>query len=73
MRCEGVQRGGDCGQRSLPRDLLHFGKKGKGRSRQGRHVQDLTDGANGVGSARVLVDKDAAGGEIQQSNAAENG
>jgi hypothetical protein len=70
MRCKGVQRGGDCGWRSLPRDLLPLWKQVNGSSRQSRHVQDLANRANAVGSARVLVDKDAAKGEIQQSDAA---
>jgi hypothetical protein len=50
--------------------LLHFWKQVDRSSRQSRHVQGLADRANAVRSADVLVDKDTATGEIQQSNAA---
>jgi hypothetical protein len=70
MRREGVQGRGDFGRCSMPGYWLPFWKQVNRSSRQNRHVQSLADGANGVGSASVLVDKDAAGGEIQQSNAA---
>jgi hypothetical protein len=73
MRRKGIQRGGDCGRRSLPRDLLRLRKQGGGNSRQSGHVQSLTYRANAVWSAGVLVDEHAATGEIQQSNAAQNG
>jgi hypothetical protein len=73
MRCKGVQRGSNFGRLSLPRDLPRFRKKGKRSSRQGGHVQDLADRAKAIRSTRVLVDKDAATGEIQQCNAADYG
>jgi hypothetical protein len=70
MRRKGIQRGGDCGRRSLPRNLLPLWEQVNRSSRQGRHVQSVADRANALRSACVLVDKDAATGEIQQSNAA---
>jgi hypothetical protein len=73
MRCKGVQRGGDCGRRSLPRDLPRLREQVDRSGRQCRHVQGLADRANAVRSAGVLVNKDTAGGEIQQSQAAQKG
>jgi hypothetical protein len=73
MRRKGVQRGSDGGRRNLPNELPRFWKQGDRSSRQGWHVQSLADRANTIRSAGVLVHKDAATGEIKQSNAAKYG
>lgn len=70
MRRERIQREKHWGRRNLPGYLLRFRKEGQRSSRQGGHVQNLADRANAVGSTGMLVDKNAATGEIQQSNAA---
>ena len=57
----------------MPPDLPRFRAKIEIRSRQGRHVQRLTDRANAVRCTAVLVNKDAASGEIQQGHTAQDG
>ena len=57
----------------MPRDLPRFRAEIEIRSRQGRHVQRLTDRANAVRCTAVLVNKYAATGEIEQRNTAQDG
>ncbi len=64
MRCEGVQRGGDCGRRSMPGDLPSLGDQIQRRGRQRRHVHRLANVAGGLRTTSVLVDKGAAACEI---------
>jgi hypothetical protein len=70
MRREGVQWRNVFRKDCVPCDLASLVDQVQRRGRQRRNVHRLANVAGGVRSAAVLVDKDAAGGEIQQSYAA---
>ena len=55
----------------MPGDLPRFRNQIQGRSGQGRHVQRLANVTSSVRPAGVLVNEDAATGEIQQGHAAQ--
>ncbi len=73
MQRKGIERRNIVRQNSVPGDLPRFRDQIEGRKRQRRHVQRLANVASGFRTTSVLVDKDAASGEIQQSNAAKYG
>jgi hypothetical protein len=54
----------------MPGDLPRFRNEIESSRGQGRHVQRLTDGANAIRPASVLMDKQSAAGEIKQRKAA---
>ena len=57
----------------MPGDLPRFRNQIQRCSRQRRHVQRLANVAGSVRPAGVLVNKNAATGEIQQGHAAQEG
>ena len=57
----------------MPCDLASFLDQIQRRRRQRRNVHGLADMAGALGSASVMVDKNATSSEIQESNAAQNG
>jgi hypothetical protein len=73
MRCKGIQRGNVFRKDCVPCDLASLVYQVQRRRRQGRNVQGLADVTRGVRSAGMLMDKDPATCEIQQSHAAEDG
>lgn len=70
MRRKGIQWRNVFRKNCVPCDLATFVDQFQRRGRQGRNVQGLANVTGRVRSAGVLVDKDAATGEVQQSNAA---
>ena len=73
MQRERIQRRIVFRKNGVPGDLPHFRNQIQGRSRQGRHVQRLANMTGRVRPSGVLVDKDAASREVQESNAAQYG
>ena len=73
MQRERIQRRNIFRKHGVPGDLPRFGDQIQGRSRQRRHVQRLANVAGSVRPAGVLVNENAATGEIQQSHAAQYG
>ena len=73
MQREGIQRRSVVGKNSMPGDLPYLRDQIESGSRESRHVQRLANRANAFRSAAMLVDKDAAAGEIKQCKAAQNG
>jgi hypothetical protein len=65
---------GNCAlrKRIVPSDLLCSGNQLDRRDGQRRHMQYLADVARGLRTARVMVQKRAAAGEIQQRKARKN-
>jgi hypothetical protein len=70
MRREGVQWRNVFRKDCVPCDVASFVDQIQRRRRQRRNVHRLANVARRVRSAAVLVDEDAASGEIQQGNAA---
>lgn len=73
MRRKGIQRRNVFKKNCVPCDLATFVDQVQRRGCQRRNVQGLANVTRRVRSAGMLVDEDAATGEIQQSNAAQNG
>ena len=70
MRRKGIQWRDVFRKGCVPGDLSSFGDQVQRRRRQRGNVHGLANVAGRVRSAGVLVDVRAAGGEIQQSDAA---
>ena len=73
MKRERIEWGSIFRKNSMPGDLPRFRNQIQGRSGQRRHVQRLANVAGSVWPAGVLVNKNSATGEIQQSHAAQYG
>ena len=73
MQRERIERRNIIRQRSVPSDLPRFGDQIQGRGRQRRHVQRLANVAGSLRTTGVLVRIRAAGGEVQQHDAAQDG
>jgi hypothetical protein len=72
MRRKGIQGRNIFRKSCVPCDLASFVDQIQRRRGQRRNVNGLANMAGAVGSARVMVDKNAASSEIQESNAAQN-
>jgi hypothetical protein len=70
MQRERIQRRNIFRKHGVPGNLPRFRNQIQGRSRKRRHVQRLANVAGSVWPAGVLVNENAATGEIQQSHAA---
>jgi hypothetical protein len=70
MRRKGIQWRNVFRKDCVPCDLASLVDQVQRRRRQRRNVHGLANVAGRVRSAAVLVDEDAASGEIQQGNAA---
>ena len=73
MQREGIQRRIVFRKHGVPGDFPHFRDQIQGRSGQRRHVQRLANVAGSVWPAGVLVNENAATGEIQKRHAAQEG
>jgi hypothetical protein len=56
----------------VPGNLLRFGNQLEARGGQNRGMEDLANVAGCFRIARVLVEKGAAGGQVQQGNATQD-
>ena len=65
MRRKGIQWRDIFRKDCVPSDLARFADQVQRRGRQGRNVQGLANVTGRIRSAGVLVDEDAATGEIQ--------
>ncbi len=59
-------------KRRMPGNLLRFRDQVQARGGQRGHVQRLANVASGLRTIRVVVEKCAASGKVQQRNAAHN-
>ena len=73
MQRERIEWGSILRKNSMPIDLPRFRDQIQGRSGQRRHVQRLANVAGSVWPAGVLVNENAATGEIQKRHAAQYG
>ena len=73
MQRERIQRRIVFRKHGVPGDLPRFRNQIQGRSGQRRHVQRLANVAGSVRPAGVLVNENAATGEIQKRRAAQEG
>ena len=73
MKRERIQRRSVLRKNRVPGDLPRFRDQIQGRSGQRRHVQRLANVAGSVWPAGVLVNENAATGEIQKRHAAQEG
>jgi hypothetical protein len=70
MQGERIERRIVFRKHGVPGDLPRFWNQIQGRSRERRHMQRLANVASSVRPSGVLVNENAATGEIQQSHAA---
>lgn len=56
----------------MPGNLLSFRNQVEARSSQDRRMQRLADVARGLGTAGVLMEERAAGGQIKESQAGQD-
>ena len=73
MQRKGIERRNTVWQVGVPGDLPNFGDQLERGGRQSGHMQRLANVAGSVRASRMLVEIRAAGGEIQESDAANNG
>ena len=71
MKRKRIKRSSILRKNSVPGDLPSLGDQIQRRGRQRRHVERLANVAGDVSSGRMLVDKHATAGEIQQREAAQ--